>query len=1577
MVETNRIAYLLGEVGLSPPRPIQALVRLSTAVDCGESSAESVRAARRLLVEQRISEPGYQLPEKQLRHFFRTKKRKQAAVNGTSWVFSKHEIAKAFNSLICSAPLPPAETAQALLSFAAGTPLSDLWGRLSRRFDWKNIRRSASFLGPTPSRIAWLDIAVAHNNSHYVHLLCQAQIGKDAMDRALGIALSRNSVAIVALLLSFGAVASEFQDLVREQISRNNIALVKLLLSAHPSSMSIDAWRHCLTPAVSQDELSEILIQCLAHRPELACVSMLLEALASQSLQGTAIILAYAGPANDFTAISKKACELAFLVESHNKRLKFITILSHAGLVGDGQAARRQLMAEVKARNLAVVRVLVAAGVFADDSFQPLHNSLLWAVAHLDFEMLEVLKMANATTSLSNWLRHVPATTSEGDALRLLAICSFQGSLAGEPLDWHLVRAVKRREKKLIGTLVQLGASIDYDQASAVQEALQAGDLDTLDVLLQCPSSPERLSKAIPVAMRLDSKHDRLRALKSLLRKGVQRQDLAEPLRTVVSEDAGVDVKVNMELIHLLLRHKATVDSGDRSTNPILVATRKGNLPVLQMLCGAPVGSYTLSEAIPIAYRMIKIHKTGFASCMIRFLLEKGAQGSPVDLTLLAAVRDSEVAIVRLLLARGADANNDGGACFLHAVEESNVEMLNVLCTGRKPTKDITQALLRTAVDPKFCRLPILEVLLSSIPSATTTIDNLRDVLVAKDNPNINAIVCCFLRHGVDVDTGEGFLLCLAVEAGDAKLLAEVLSHDPTTRSLRRAFKTCTEVQPRGLRLDMMKSLLETAGHTEIGQSDQLLQETKAAIAGHSQGLKLLIRHKPAGDFEGEYLRVAAASGSLQVLNMLLSLETTSAVLKRACLAAASSTLSGMKKKEVIDRLLDFRRPSDEDISEMLATAISGGSDFSPLAEILLSRGARITFEILQDAAQKSLQTFAALVAKTDDETVLRKTFSSVRNAPLSSERKFWVCRRLLMNMTMSSDELSQALLDVISAGGLENLSLPELFLEHGADVRFLNCEAFTIAFRSVSPDLVNLLTQHIVDDGTASRVFELAQKTSALSAEMRRELYLRLLRRGNGISTASKYSALMNNLQSQQRDAALVGLLLASGVDPNVDDARCFVVAAEAGAEPEFRALSKKATFPTVAKALIEALGTETEVVKWLRICLVRRPTRAIVGEGDLILKCLEKFPRGTSLLRLFLDNGASVSTTTRCQLGPGLDAEDVTILIWALMSQMPRISTEAILILIKQRPREVLPLYVSPQAKLSAAFACVLDPSRAVVLKVLLKLELDGGDVTKHIMPGQDFGNLIRSRHNLDCPPELPDLKLDVACLMSGNFKAFERVVSQSRDIQTEGTLHIAAFLGLPDVVGWLLQQNEKAADETSEEFDFLIPLAVTCRAKSQPHCVFANGTWAQRHMKTMQLLAAKTDPDWKSYNRKSVLHIALENGPEVTKLMVEALGVRNDPLRDERYLFEDKTGVFYSPDQYVKRILKLELGLEPADEKALLQALALGRMTPRYYKDVLPGQGKQPYGYVGLPPELAKKWEAHEKEQNLSVVVYEQVT
>lgn len=43
----------------------------------------------------------------------------------------------------------------------------------------------------------------------------------------------------------------------------------------------------------------------------------------------------------------------------------------------------------------------------------------------------------------------------------------------------------------------------------------------------------------------------------------------------------------------------------------------------------------------------------------------------------------------------------------------------------------------------------------------------------------------------------------------------------------------------------------------------------------------------------------------------------------------------------------------------------------------------------------------------------------------------------------------------------------------------------------------------------------------------------------------------------------------------------------------------------------------------------------------------------------------------------------------------------------------------------------------------------------------------------------------------------------------------------------------------------------------------------------------------------------------GLETAKLMVEDLDIRNDPERDEKYLYVDQDGINYSPQQYVLKL------------------------------------------------------------------------
>jgi hypothetical protein len=189
-------------------------------------------------------------------------------------------------------------------------------------------------------------------------------------------------------------------------------------------------------------------------------------------------------------------------------------------------------------------------------------------------------------------------------------------------------------------------------------------------------------------------------------------------------------------------------------------------------------------------------------------------------------------------------------------------------------------------------------------------------------------------------------------------------------------------------------------------------------------------------------------------------------------------------------------------------------------------------------------------------------------------------------------------------------------------------------------------------------------------------------------------------------------------------------------------------------------------------------------------------------------------------------------------------------------------------------------------------------------------------------------------------------------------DGMLHLAALLALPKFVKWLLQTHDPNYEV--DELDSMVPLACVCASKPNPWCKIANeeSDWKNRQKDTMHLLAGVTSSEWRhtGHRNMTILHFAMEHGLETAKAMVEALDIRHDPERDEKYLYMDRPGIEYSPQQYVMKVWD-------ADEKekeALISCLEDAKLKSRYFKRILPNQGAQPLGYHGLPPGYAEMWE-----------------
>ena len=342
-----------------------------------------------------MTSPNYIPPEDQRLHVFRTEKQKAALCDTSTWTFTKHEVAVAFDTLINQPVLPPAGVVQALLMTVDLGSLGELWAHLGDVTLEKRMKSKKSSVEFDAREMDWLDKAVAHDNVNYIHLLCQTQVSQDILDRAFGVALSKLSLRAMKLLLSFGAVASGFRETIDEQIKERNLELVELLLSA-PGSMDDEAWRGYLNEEFSRAEAGEnlsisFLLLLLSNHPGLVPDKLLLDALRLHNVQAAAVILAYATSNEIFLDSRHQACELVSHCQDDHDRLMLFRLLSDSDLVEDSLLLREQLARDTKARHIPLVKLLVQADV-------QVNAALNWAISCVDIELIEILERGNGSS---------------------------------------------------------------------------------------------------------------------------------------------------------------------------------------------------------------------------------------------------------------------------------------------------------------------------------------------------------------------------------------------------------------------------------------------------------------------------------------------------------------------------------------------------------------------------------------------------------------------------------------------------------------------------------------------------------------------------------------------------------------------------------------------------------------------------------------------------------------------------------------------------------------------------------------------------------------------------------------------------------------------------------------------------------------------------------------------------------------------------------------------------------------------------------------------------------------------------
>ncbi|KAH8901678.1 hypothetical protein GQ53DRAFT_851651 [Thozetella sp. PMI_491] len=1506
-----RVQRFLGRIGLNPGQRVERLGK-PPAQSFDDVSSDHQEVARSFLVQQRINNPDYRAPVKQIRHHFRTKKQRESACNDDNWSFTTHEVARALHALLLCEPLPDPGVAWALLSHVAGISLSELWHHYVDPSLEKRTKKRAETRAETVHLpdIPWLDKVAYHNNIDYIRLLCQVAPGQYTLDHAFRICFSNRSIEGMRVMLSFGATTSACQEQITGHVGLQDLELATLLLSA-PTSMTTEAWRYLVKEEITKSDRTlgvslDILLAVFATRPEIRCGSLLLQAIRSQNLEAAAILLAYHESNEAIHDIeSIDVCTLASHVQDHHRRYLFFTLLADAGLVVDCPALRAELLKDLDGGQISLAKILVKARVVLDK--EP-YNAVSWAVSQLDFYALELLQSGNCSEPIGLAGKAVPESTSELARIRLINIFNRMGADQAS-FSPHLVCAVIKKHRRLIPILLDYGASVEFDSAAAIHKAIEMANFEILSTLLQSSCQPAILATTLNTAMNLRSRASRLRAMTAILEKGIRAEDLSVHLRMAVSEGSRVD----LELVQLLIRHNAPIDGpGDDEGNPVLVATRRCNIRVLGMLCEVPLQQPTLSKAVSIAVGLLSARDYETVLSMTRLLLEKGASGPAVHQALVDACQldDADFEISRVLVEHGADANFLAGTSFSVAIRGRQLQLLKILCKSCQPDLSSLKSVFCTATDVKYYDLQILDLLLASAPSSATILNVKERISELLGHPSLGEMIPCFLRHGLNVNIGEGMLLCSAVRANDAHLLNTLLSTDPSATSLTAAFENAVLLEHRDVSLEMMRLLLEKAGQVEIGQSRALLHETEVAVSGDSTGLRMLLRHNARVDFgDGKSVQDAAVVGSVEVLELLLASGASNETVERAFLAVSSSTMTMETRKSIFARLLTSSDEiSSDTLSKALSESIASNPNSPETPEFLIGHGAKADFETLRLAQSIcSEDIFVMLAGNATDSSVATRIFKLLRGTEMTPSQRYSTYRGLLKS-NVDTKEISEALIDCMKLD-CESLDIPKLLLEHGAQVSHTNGVALGLALRSESIDAVRLLSQHVVDSGTANIVFSYVATRRGFKPDLRFEVYRNMMQWEISIPALSQ--ALLDILSAEKTDGnsiADVRALLGKGADPNVKGAKCFIKAANAGLEPQFRALCQHAHLQMVIFALIAHFKEECEAATWIRICLEEQTGGKKIGEaGDLLFQCIRRFPRGTAALRLLLDHGVPASATIDHPLRHGWKPEQCTVLVWALFSKT-YIGNSVIMLLLEQQA-SALPAYATPRSNVSAIFGCLFEKTRTPVLRALL--ELEDTTILNNTISGYTFSALARTTRKPE--KELAALFEDddrispfEASLFLGNLSAFQLL--KCGEDPDDGTLHLAALLALPDIVEFLLKRHD--ANHPAEEYDLMIPMALACCSKPFPWCKVASeeASWHVRVRATMRLLAPQTSPEWR-HRGKSPFYIALENGIEATKAIVEALNIEENPSKSDKYLYIDRTGIKYAPMEYVEKFMELE--------------------------------------------------------------------
>lgn len=846
---------------------------------------------------------------------------------------------------------------------------------------------------------------------------------------------------------------------------------------------------------------------------------------------------------------------------------------------------------------------------------------------------------------------------------------------------------------------------------------------------------------------------------------------------------------------------------------------------------------------------------------------------------LIAASQRNDLRMAEMLIAYGVPTTVNQAECLKDAIIRSHWQLADVIIKTPISPAHASMALDAVPDDaPKTERLQVITALVAKGGNGRS----LERWLVRAVEDGDAGLMDLLLNAGQPLGTGNDRAIQAAVARKDIRSLRSLLASRPSPQSLAQVFPLIRSGYTASERLETVRLLLE---HGALGpQVDQALVDAIADTSSTRDVTLIteLVRHGVSVDHDnGKALKLAVSQANLPILRLL-----------------CGTKISTQSKSASLPLTFDTNGSRQATTFAMLELLLVGGVEEAPATKAL---------ELAVKGGSNNLDIVERLIAA--DARLISRAFQFAISLRSVSEKE--AILKVLLNKGISQETLDQALVTEIQQ--FRDASEPviaRMLLQHGASINYNGGDAFvasaatgnsslvkqllsgkdtpwqptvTAAFRALfDPANLRRLDQTVPGPASVDRtVLALRQKdfdtlshdnkpTSGGYVEVADQLLLLGVDR-NAIDMALR--AVLDPENGLDAIEPIVNRLLDHHADVNAANGACFVFAAKRSLALFIMLLKYQPKFTALLPSLIGSGLDEDVLLGLIGECFSHGCTADdldLSHPASLIL-VIQNYPRSEALVKILLARGCNPEASLSGVMDSAVGEEAIPALLWALAQPQKRVSTSVIIALLQAgaSPTRVAP--VSEVAPISLA----AREGRSDVVEVLLK---HGADAS------------IRD-------------KWDRSALFYASSSSVTSVVESlaPHALKNDGSLHEAARCLQLDAVALLI----KAAHDPnfpSRHHGGRNALGELCL-----NVKITNSSQRSKARQVLRLLLdSGANPSFKARNERSAVILALDNAHDPLKITETLLETELwEQLNNDKHMFRDDKGLWYSPYSYVERI------------------------------------------------------------------------